>query len=265
MSAKELVQAGQLNEALTALQDEVRAAPADAQKRVFLFQLLSVLGQWERAMTQLNVAAEMDRQYQMMAQVCRPLLNGEVFRQQVFAGKRDPLIFGEPEEWIGLMVQANRLTVQEAHVAAEALRNQAFETAPTIAGVVNDEAFSWIADADSRLGPILEIIIEGNYYWTSFANIKLLQIDPPEDLRDVIWLPVSIIWENRGQTVGFIPSRYVLSETCDDSNVVLARKTEWVQKSEETYTGFGQRMLTTDITDYPLMEIRKIIFRHSEE
>src|ERR1700687_2388446 len=36
--------------ALKHLQNEVRAKPADAKLRVFLFQLLSVLGQWDRAL-----------------------------------------------------------------------------------------------------------------------------------------------------------------------------------------------------------------------
>ncbi|MBF0235711.1 MAG: virulence protein SciE type, partial [Desulfamplus sp.] len=162
------------------------------------------------------------------------------------------------------MVQANRLSAKEEHEAAEKLRNQAFETAPSIAGIVNDEKFSWIADADSRLGPILELIIEGNYYWTSFNNIKLLKIEPPEDLRDVVWLPASIIWKNKGQTVGFIPTRYESSENSDDSNILLSRKTEWIQKTDDTYIGLGQRMITTDIAEYPLMEIKKIIFEHPE-
>ena len=46
--------------ALAQLQEQVRARPADPKLRVFLFQLLCVLGQWERALNQLNVATELD-------------------------------------------------------------------------------------------------------------------------------------------------------------------------------------------------------------
>ena len=46
--------------ALPQLQEAVRANPGDAKLRIFLFQLLSVLGQWERALNQLNVSAEID-------------------------------------------------------------------------------------------------------------------------------------------------------------------------------------------------------------
>ena len=51
--ARELLRAGEPAQALAALQDLVRGDPSNAEKRVFLFQLLSVLGQWERAARQL--------------------------------------------------------------------------------------------------------------------------------------------------------------------------------------------------------------------
>ena len=56
-----LVAAGRPREALAALQGQVRSHPSDPKLRVFLFQLLSVLGQWDRAHTQLNVVAELDK------------------------------------------------------------------------------------------------------------------------------------------------------------------------------------------------------------
>ena len=54
--------------ALAQLQDQVRAAPADPKLRIFLFQLLCVLGQWERALNQLNVASSLSPDAMAMAQ-----------------------------------------------------------------------------------------------------------------------------------------------------------------------------------------------------
>jgi protein involved in temperature-dependent protein secretion len=47
--AEEAVRAGDPREALKRLTEAVRAKPADGPLRVFLAQLLCVLGQWERA------------------------------------------------------------------------------------------------------------------------------------------------------------------------------------------------------------------------
>ena len=60
MTAEQLLKEGQLDEALKALFQVVRDKPADAKSRRFLFQLLSVLGDWKRADTQLQVLGEMD-------------------------------------------------------------------------------------------------------------------------------------------------------------------------------------------------------------
>ena len=66
-AAEQSVREGNLDAALSSLQDQVRKDPAKAELRVFLFQLLSVMGQWERALTQLNVAADLDARALAMA------------------------------------------------------------------------------------------------------------------------------------------------------------------------------------------------------
>ena len=59
-AAEKLIIAGQPREALALLQQQVREHPEDAKLRIFLFQLLSVLGEWQRALTQLQVCGELD-------------------------------------------------------------------------------------------------------------------------------------------------------------------------------------------------------------
>lgn len=264
MQAEELLRAGQVNEALEALEGKVRSDPNNAKVRVFLFQLLSVLGDWERALTQLNVAVELDSINLLMAQVCRVALNCEVLRTEIFAGKRSPLIFGEPEEWIGWLIQANQMIAQEKYKASQKLREQAFEAATAVAGSIDNQRFEWISDADSRLGPILEAIFDGKYYWVPFTALKRVQIDPPTDLRDLVWIPAHFTWINGGEATGLIPTRYPDSQTSEDSAILLARKTEWIEQPGELYLGLGQRMLTTDIDDFSLLQVRQIDLDHSE-
>jgi type VI secretion system protein ImpE len=258
MQAEELLQTGQLDEALAAVEDQVRAAPADAKPRVFLFQLLAVMGDWERALTQLNVAAELDPLNLLMAQVCRSALHCEALRGEIFAGKRSPLVFGEPEEWVGLLVQANELIARGEYQASQKLREAAFEAAPATAGSADDRRFEWIADADSRLGPLLEAIVEGRYYWVPFTAIKEIQIEAPTDLRDLVWLPAHFTWINGGQTPGLIPTRYPGSESSEENAIRMARKTEWIEHPGDVYLGLGQRMFATDDGELPLLQIRQL-------
>ena len=75
MRAEQSLQEGNLQEALTQLQQQIRQDPAKVELRVFLFQLLAVTGQWDRALTQLNVAGEMDASTLPMVQTYREALN----------------------------------------------------------------------------------------------------------------------------------------------------------------------------------------------
>lgn len=271
MTAYDHLREGQLDEALAALQHQIRANPADAKLRVFLFQLLTVLGQWDRAQTQLNVVAEMDPQALAMAQTYRAAIQCELLRSDIFAGKRAPLVFGQPDQWIALLLEALRLTAGGKYDEAQRLRDQAFEEAPATAGSVTrraapnaDEAtaepFAWIADADVRLGPVAEAIIDGRYYWVPLQHVQRLVIDPPEDLRDVVWMPAHFVWTNGGDTVALLPTRYPGSERSADASLRLSRKTDWQQAAPDVYFGLGQKMFTTDFGEFALMDVAEITF-----
>ncbi len=258
MNSAELVQAGRLEESLAALQTEIRNKPGDNPLRVFLFQLDCVLGRLDKALTQLQLIASLDAETMLMAQIFRPVLTCELLRREVFMGKRTPIIFGEPMEWVGLLVQANELVARGEFAAAAESRGRAFEAAPPSAGRINGEAFEWIADADSRLGPMLEAIIEGKYYWVPFCRIQKITTEKPTDLRDLVWLSAQFTWINGGTAPGHVPTRYSGTEDSTDGPLRLGRRTEWLQRPGETYLGLGQRLLATDTNEYPLLECRSI-------
>jgi len=170
-TAERAVRDGNLDTALHDLQEQVRSAPANADLRVFLFQLLSVMGQWERALTQLDVAADLDARTLAMAQMYREAIHCELLRAEVFAGKRSPVVFGEPEEWLALLIESVLVSGTPRAGEAQALRERAFEAAPASAGSLDGQAFAWVADADMRLGPVCEAVINGRYYWLPFDRV----------------------------------------------------------------------------------------------
>lgn len=263
MTPESKLKDGKPAEALRLLTLEVRNNPADAKRRVFLFQLLALLGQWERAQTQLNVTGEMEPLNAMMVGAYSEALRGEQVRAEVFAGKRMPVIIGEPEQWLALLLQALKLTAEGHHEQAQALREQAFEEAGAVGGQIDGAPFEWIADADPRIGPCLEIIVNGGYSWVPFSRLKELKFEAPSDLRDKIWAPVEVTWTNGGKAIGFIPTRYPGSERSEDGDLVLGRKTEWLQLAGGLEVAEGQRMLATDEGEYPLLDVRLISFDNS--
>src|SRR5690606_6340199 len=137
--------------------------------------------QWERALTQLNVAGELDAGALGMVQVYREALRIEALRAEVFAGKRSPLVFGEPEQWVAMLLEALRLGADGEYGQSQALREQAFELAPATPGQVDGRPFEWIADADPRLGPTIEATVHARYYWIPMHRIAAMRIEQPGD------------------------------------------------------------------------------------
>jgi type VI secretion system protein ImpE len=258
MRAEELLREGRLDETLEVLKQEVRKSPADKKLRVFLFQLQCVLGDWKRALDQLNVVAEMDPANLLLGAMYRPALQSEALRSEIFAGKRSPVLFGQPEEWMGWVVQACQLEAGGKAAEAAALREKAFEAAPTTSGTVNGQAFEWIADADVRLGPMFEAIINGSLYWVPFTRVHAIHFDKPSDLRDMVWSTCTITWTNGGEVGGLLPVRYPGSESSGDAQIRLSRRTDWVDAEGGVQFGLGQRLFATDADEYPILQIEKI-------
>jgi type VI secretion system protein ImpE len=257
MDSLALLRAGDVPAALAALKQEVRKSPGDAKLRTFLFQLFCVTGEWDRALTQLKVASELDPLAVPMAQTYQSAIRCEMLRTRVFAGTRTPTVFGDPEPWMSMLIEANRRLAAGAPEDAAGLRDTAFEDAPAATGTIDGAAFEWLADADPRLGPMMEVIVDGRYFWVPYHRLQSLTIEAPADLRDQVWLPVQFVWANGGEAVGFIPARYPGSEAAADPAIALGRKTEWREQGD-WYLGLGQRMLATDAGEHPLLDIRRI-------
>jgi type VI secretion system protein ImpE len=257
-AAERTLKDGDPHAALARLQEDIRARPADAKLRVFLFQLLCVVGQWDRALNQLKVASELEPLALPMAQMYGDAVRCEAIRDEVFDGKKSPMVLGEPDEWLALLIESRLLAGRGEASHSEEFRARAFEEAPPSNGSIDGRPFEWVADADSRLGPVVEAIINGRYYWVPFSRVREMTMDAPEDLRDLVWMPAQLRFQNGGESLALIPTRYPGSQGADDGAIALARKTSWESIGEDAYRGLGQRIITTDTGETPFLEIRAL-------
>ena len=258
-SADDSFRQGDLATCLAQLQAEIRRHPEQSRLRIFLVQVLMVRGEWERALTQLGVLKELDAEALPMVHSYSAAIQCERLRAAVFRGERSPLLFGEPEPWMAQMIQAAGLKAQGQGSQAEDIRSRALEAVPATAGMLNGVPFEWLADADPRLGPLLEVLLNGNYYWVPVHRVQEMRMEAPQDIRDLVWLPVEFVWTNGGEAVGFMPTRYPGSEAGADDAIRLARKTEWTAES----VGLGQRLFATEATEVSLLDVRSIKFERS--
>jgi len=243
---------------LQSLMEAIRGNPTDTRLRIHLAQLSMLLGQWTRALNQLQTVALTDAAALPFAQAYREAIRCETTRSAVFAGSAQPAFLGQPRQWQALLARALQLRAANDHAQADALQAQAFDLAQPVPFLVDDQRVDWIADADARLGPCCELFINGQYVWVPFQDIALLETDPPEDLRDLAWLPARLTLCNGGQHAVMVPTRYPGSEHHDDDGVRRAARTLWQPLGEGAWAGLGQRMWASDRGEHPLLDTRRL-------
>jgi len=252
------LKAGRLGDCLKLGQDAARREPAKVEHRILLFQVCALTGDWRRALRQLEIVADLDPKRELFCALYRPLPALEAFPAEVFGGKKAPMCLGQPPAWFAHLPEALRLDAQGEHAAAKRLRDEAFADAEAVPGKLEGAAFAWLADADERLGPVLEAMVDGRYLWIPFERIKQVELEAPKDLRDFIWLRARITLANEGTAAGFLPVRYPGSEASEDAGLRLARQSEWRQLGDGSWVGLGQRMLATDLGEHALLDCRLI-------
>jgi type VI secretion system protein ImpE len=228
MTPQELYRNGRLREAITALGQELRKNPLDAKRRTFLFELLLFAGEYERAEKQLEVLAAAGADAAAGALLYRSALHAERIRQEMFSQSATP---------------SSDVRVQEG-------------------GLCNGGRFREFIDSDPRIGPNLEVYMAGSYTWIPFAYLRKVEIEPPSNLRDLMWARARIETtpEFRLQELGevLIPVICPLSWQHSDEVIQLGRETSWEENTSFEAVPFGAKMMLVDGVDVPLLSIRSL-------
>ena len=251
--------AGGLAGELAAAMAAVRSSPQALELRMALFQLSCAVGNWERARAQLDTMAKLDAETVLFARTYGRLIDSEATRSRVFAGTEQPVAFGEPPAWLAMMARALRLDADGEAARAGELRERAREGAAARAGTVGNEPFAWLMDADPRLGPTLEVVVEGQYRWLPLDLLEELRAEPPKAMRDLVWRPVALRLAGGRELHAFVPVRYPGSELVDEDAVRLSKETRWTDEGGEQ-RGLGQRVLATNAGDHAFLDVRRLRF-----
>ena len=236
----------------------IRKEPAEEKHRVALAQLYMATRDWQKASDQLERAAQ-------LAPACIPLaaayceaIRCEVVRGKVLAGERQPAVSDSAPDWVSMLVSALQPQALNEVEQAARIRSQAFDEADACSFEVNGQPAAWLADADSRLGPVCELFMNGEYHWVPFADIAVLQMEPPEDLRDLFWLPCSVQLLDGQSFSALMPCRYPQDLLAEDDDLLLCRKTQWRDAGPDAWLGAGQKVFVTDRGEFPVLSVRSM-------
>ncbi|HKV24483.1 MAG TPA: type VI secretion system accessory protein TagJ [Candidatus Acidoferrum sp.] len=231
MSVQQLFQAGRLDDAIQALNAEVRDNPTDVKRRTFLFELLCFSGDFGRAEKQLDILGSEGRNAEMGALLYHAALHAERTRHDLFSKKQYPL----PKNAVG---------------------------AAQLSFSINGKAFRNLTDGDPRIGSNLEVFAAGSYMWIPFSLLTSVEIEPPKRLRDLLWLPAKVRtseqYQDRELGEVLLPVLTPFAGKHSDPEVRLGRKTVWEETEDGDEVPVGQKILLSDEEEWPILELRSI-------
>ncbi len=264
--AKALLESGQLNAAIESLLKEVKANPSDITRRIFLFELCCLAGQWDRAEKQLDVVGMQDANAAISVLAYRGNLQAERDRQKLFTDGLAPHFLNEPPAYVDLLLDAINRIREGNYAEARVTLDEAEDLRPAFSGNLNGELdFEDFRDYNDLTSSVLELIVKGQYVWMPIEQIASLEIAAPTNLRDLVWTQARV--EAKDGTVGevYIPALYAGTTQSENDQARLGRATDWNELPEEIFTGIGLRLFFINGEDKPMLQVRNIEFTVEQE
>ncbi|MDX2270165.1 MAG: type VI secretion system accessory protein TagJ [Bryobacter sp.] len=228
VTAKQLIEGGNVRQAIESLAAHLRDKPTDLAARTTLFEALSFCGDLDRAEKHLNLLADSSDQAKMGAILYFAAIHAERERHALYKAQTFP-----------------KTTVKSQ-----------------LTGRLNGKPFSEIRDADNDLGARLEVFGAGQYVWVPFEHIRSLKMEAPQRWRDTLWAPGFLKTgpSFKGADMGevLLPAIYPFSWTFEDQSVLLGRQTVWVEDEGGYQYPLGQKILLVDGEEVPFLEIREL-------
>ncbi|MEM7212598.1 MAG: type VI secretion system accessory protein TagJ [Pseudomonadota bacterium] len=262
-NALEALKEGNFDAALSAAKVAVRDDPGDPEARAQLFQIFCLNGEWDRADAQLEALLTASQAQAPIWKQFQILTKLEKQRQEAHTTSTAPAIVGDPEDWMAGFAKAFELHMSGDVAGGAAMRDEALAGASAAPGQIDDQPFEWLMDGDARYGPMLEAFLptEGDYCWVPFTALTSLRIEKPTQLNHFIWAPAHFTWRDGRVLHGYVPVRYVGSESAENRDHTMARGTDWMDAGSDVFVGMGQRVLMSSDDDFPILDLREARFQ----
>ena len=267
-----------LNAMVAHTSEQIKKAPQNSDLRVHLFQYLALLGQWDRAASQLDLCYKLNASSMPLTTQYNLAILAEQKREQVFSGNvkpKTPCVDDQAESMMTQMLSALAFDLEKDFVKAASIREQVLEqmdenpcrityatkNSNSLTEMVSEH--EWLMDMDSRIANLCEFMKDGEYYWITYSQIDKITLLPPKGLIDLIWINVAITLKgNEQEIVGILPARYPLiaeknSEQRDE--LLKCKRTIWLERGDN-YWGEGQKILSTEQDEFGILDIRQIEF-----
>lgn len=247
----------------------IKKNPMDLNLRLSLIQLYALEGNWQQALKTMQGYLKLNPTDEQSKTLLLSNIECEIKRQQVFNGQEAPV--GYPS--------ANQAVIDFQQSLLDDYHKQ---QSPT---VINERFLAFVdgldfslnidvnqtkkpselktyqgvwLDTDMRVACILELFLQGSYYWLPLSDIQRIVFKDSEVMTDIIWRRAEIELINGDVTSGFVPARYVMTDSAqllDD--IKYARLTQWQEINGMTI-GQGQKVWSNGELDVAMLDIKYV-------
>ncbi|PRD49880.1 type VI secretion system accessory protein TagJ [Phyllobacterium myrsinacearum] len=260
-SVSALIDAGDLQGAVSAALSVVKQRPTDGAARRRLIDLLIVSGDFERADKQADILSKTIPDMMVGLALLRGRLRAADARAAWFETGAVPAFPDGPSANDQLAMK-NALAIGGGHAGIKGVAATAFPE-NVIGGSVKVDGRSAASfrDLDDRIPHAVEILhTNGTYMWIDFNRINRIEFQPVRSLRDLTWRHALLTLRDDSQSEIIMPATYFTRDGSDAMK--LGRTTDWTEAGGGLFAGKGQKCLLVDDDVVGLLDVTSIEFLH---
>ncbi len=194
------------------------------------------------------------------ATVCH-LIAAEEQRMQVVAGQSTPQWMGVRPSWADALETSLSAYAAGDTAAATAATMQVLDALPDMSvSFASGTDVEWLLDGDARFAGVLELVKGDSYSLLAMAEVASLEVAAPTHPIEILWPHIRLTLRSGEIITARMPGRYPLSPAQDDSELLMARATDWCEVTDGLYLGQGQRAWNCPEGVLPLLSERALRF-----
>ena len=256
---QQLLDADKLDEAILAMNSEVRGHSTDIDRRARLAELLCVAGNLDRADLILDAISDLDPGASVGVSLFRQLVRAEQARQQYHAQGSPPAFLTTPDPISELEMRAAVLLRAGDAAGAASLIEQRDAARTPLAGVADGAPFDDFRDLDDLSAGHLEILTStGKYYWVPVSSVISIEFRAPERRRDLFWRRVYLSVADGPDGEVYMPCIYQAADSTPAQR--LGHVTEFAGEEGAPIKALGLRSFLVGEDCRSVLEVNKVSF-----
>jgi type VI secretion system protein ImpE len=261
-SIQALLHEDKLDEAIAAMDIEVRDHATCVDRRAVLAELLCFAGNLERADVILDAISDIDPGTAVGVAMFRQLIRAEQARQQFYTEGRLPEFHSRPDQEMELELRAASALRAGSVQEANALLAERETVRQPTRGMADDAVFEDFRDLDDLNAAHLEVLTpSGKYFWIPTSSIAAIEFRKPEKRRDLLWRRAHLSINEGPDAEVFMPTIYCCKEASPAHR--LGHQTDFDGLQGGPICGKGLREFLVGDRSKTILQLNRIQFQNA--